>query len=586
MEKTEITAVLEEIAVMLELKGENPFKVRAYQNGARALETCEAPLDELIRTGQLAEVKGIGSALAEKIETLHTTGSLPYYDELKASTPPGLLECLQIPGLGAKKLKALYSELGVDSITTLQKACLDGKVAKLKGFGEKTQANILTGIQNREAYAKRHLWIDAWRTAAPILEGLRAIPEVKQAEIAGSLRRGRETVGDLDFIVASTQPAPIMQWFTASVPGTKEVTAHGETKSSIRLESGIQADLRVVPPHQFAFALHHFTGSKEHNVHMRQRALERGLSMSEWGLFDKDGTTNTEPSQRVSTITANSETDLFRALGLDFIPPELREDQGEIEAAASGNLPTLIEESDIRGAFHNHTTASDGRNSLEAMRDAAARLGWEYLGIADHSKASFQANGLSEERLLQQVALIQKLNQGAADSGVPWLFAGVECDIHADGTLDYDDDILKQLDYVVVSVHSSFQLPADEMTRRIIRALEHPLATMLGHLTGRLLLQREGYAVDVNKIIDAAAANGKVIEINAHPRRLDMDWRHWRRAAEKGVLAAINPDAHSDTGLAYFSEGVRIARKGWLTRENVLNTRPLAEIQEWLARRK
>lgn len=581
MEKTEIVALLEEIAVMLELKGENPFKIRAYQSGARALETCETPLEELVRDGKLAEVKGIGKALAEKIETLHTSGELPYYDSLKADTPPGLLECLQIPGLGAKKLKVLHHQLGIDSIAGLQKACNDGLVAKLQGFGEKTQAKIITGILNREAYAKRHLWIDAWNAAKPILDGLRTLPEVLQAEIAGSLRRGRETVGDLDFIVASDNPAPIMNWFTSAVPATREVTAHGETKSSIRLESGMQADIRVVPPHQFAFALHHFTGSKDHNVHMRQRALERGLSLSEWGLFNKDDT-ETDPSRRGSTVAAESESELFKALDLAFIPPELREDQGEIEAAAANKLPNLIDPGDIRGAFHNHTTASDGRDSLEAMREAAHQLGWHYLGIADHSKASFQANGLSEERLLRQVEQIRALNDAADPRTTPWLFAGVECDIHADGSLDYADDILEQLDYVVVSIHSSFQLSADDMTRRIIRALEHPLTTMLGHLTGRLLLQREGYAVDVNKIIDAAAANGKVIEINAHPRRLDMDWRHWRRAAEKGVQASINPDAHSSRGLAYITEGVRIARKGWLEKKDVLNTLPLDTVKERL----
>ncbi len=565
---------------MLELKGENPFKIRAYQSGARALETSEESIDDLIANGNLAAIKGIGKALAEKITELHADGTLPYYEELKQNTPAGLLECLQIPGLGAKKLKVLYNELGVDSIAALQTACEKGEVAALPGFGDKSQAKIITGIRNREAYAKRHLWVDAWAAAKPILEGLRSLPDVIEAEIAGSLRRGRETVGDLDFIVASTAPAPIMDWFTTAVADIQEITAHGETKSSIRLASGMQADIRVVPPHQFAFALHHFTGSKDHNVHMRQRALERGLSLSEWGLFKKDDTAATEPAQRQSTISAKSESDLFSALGLAFIPAELREDQGEIDAAAADKLPDLIEPSDIRGAFHNHTSASDGRDSLEAMRAAANELGWQYLGIADHSKASFQANGLSEDRLMKQVQQIHALNR---EPGMPWLFAGVECDIHADGSLDYTDDILQQLDYVVVSVHSSFQLSIDDMTRRIIRALEHPLTTMLGHLSGRLLLQREGYAVDTAKIIDAAAANGKIIEINAHPRRLDMDWRYWHRAAGKGVQTSINPDAHSCRGLAYVTEGVRIARKGWLEKKDVINTLSLEAVKKRLS---
>jgi DNA polymerase (family 10) len=416
--------------------------------------------------------------------------------------------------------------------------------------------------------------------ARPILAGLRALPQVQRAESAGSLRRGLETVGDLDFIVAACEVGPVVAWFVAQ-PGVQEVTAQGETKASVRFASGLQADLRIVPAEQFAFALHHFTGSKDHNVQMRQRALTRGLSLSEWGLVPAAGEgTAKEKADKGESIKAKSEAELFAALGLKFIPPELREGLGEIEAAERGELPRLIAPADLRGAFHNHTTASDGRNTLAEMVAAAEALGWEYYGVADHSKASFQANGLSPERLLAQVAEIRALN--ASHRFKTHVFAGTECDILADGRLDFDDSTLAQLDYVVVSVHNAFAQDEATMTRRIVRALEQPRVTMLGHLTGRLLLRREGYPVDVGRVIDAALANRVAIELNANPSRLDLDWRHWRKAAERGVLCVINPDAHDTAGLAFVSEGVAAARKGWLTKEQVLNTRTLAEVTSYL----
>jgi DNA polymerase (family X) len=373
---------------------------------------------------------------------------------------------------------------------------------------------------------------------------------------------------------------PVMAWFTA-LPGVREVTARGETKSSVRLEDGLQADLRVVPPETFAYALHHFTGSKQHNVLLRQRALARGLSLSEWGLAPAAAGTGVDDAARpASIVPAAGEAEIFAALGLAFIPPELREGLGEIEAAEAGPLPALLEYRDIRGTFHNHTTASDGRESLEAMALAAAGRGWEYLGLADHSRASFQANGLDEERLAAQLATIRKYNaSGAAPLHV---FAGVECDILPDGRLDLADGILRQLDYVVVSVHSALGQSEEDMTRRIIRAVEHPCTTMLGHVTGRLLLAREPSHVDISRVIDAAAAHGVIIELNANPHRLDLDWRWWRRAAEKGVLCCINPDAHAADQLDFVRAGVQVARKGWLTREHVLNTRPLAEVRRLL----
>jgi DNA polymerase (family 10) len=407
---------------------------------------------------------------------------------------------------------------------------------------------------------------------------------VGRAEIAGSLRRGLETIGDLDFIVAASEPDPVVDWFTQR-PGVQEVTAKGGTKASVRFEGGIQADLRIVPSHQFAFALHHFTGSKDHNVQMRQRALDRAMSLSEWGLVKAAGEgTAREKAERKEGVAAEDETAIFRALGLEYIPPELREGMGEIEAAEAGRIPRLVELGDLRGAFHNHTTASDGGNTLREMAAAAQALGWEYLGISDHSKSSRQARGLTEERLAGQLAEIAALNLSRKFK--TRVFAGTECDILPDGSLDFGDDVLARLDYVVVSVHSSFGQDESAMTSRIIRALENPRTTMLGHLTGRLLLEREPYRVDAAKVIDAAMANGVVIELNANPLRLDMDWRLWRRAAERGLECSINPDAHHTEDLSYVRAGVNSARKGWLTRENVVNTRPLKTIEAWLSRKR
>ena len=586
MTKNEIADVLNEIGVLLELKGENPFKIRAYQNGARALEAIEeTELRRLIRAGELGGIKGFGDALVQKITELHATGRLEFYEKLKASIEPGLVEMLDIPGLGPKKIRALQAKLGITSITALAEACTDGRVAALDGFGEKSQEKILAGIAHREAYGKRHLWWEANETARPILAGLRSLPAVERAEAAGSLRRGMETIGDLDFLVAAEDSAPVVAWFVA-MPGVQEITAQGETKASVRFASGLQADLRIVPADQFVFALHHFTGSKDHNVQMRQRALARGLSLSEWGLVpaEGEGTAKEKAENKALRTPAKSEADLFKALGLRFIPPELREGLGEIEAAEAGELPKLVEPADLRGAFHNHTTASDGRNTLAEMTAAAEALGWEYLGIADHSKSSYQANGLSEERLRQQIAEIQALNRSGRHK--VHVLTGTECDILSDGRLDYDDGLLGELDYVVASVHNAMTQDEATMTARIIRAIEHPAVTMLGHLTGRLLLRREEYRVNVGKVIDAAIANCVVIELNASPWRLDLDWRHWRKAAEKGLMCAINPDAHETDGLAHVAAGINSARKGWLTAASVLNTRPLAQVRRWFKERR
>jgi DNA polymerase (family 10) len=576
MDKKDIIEVLERIGTMLEIKGENPFKVRAYFSCARTLQTMEEDLGQVIGKGRLGEIPGIGKALTDKVETLYTTGELEFYDKLVASVPSGLMDLLEVPGLGGKKIKALHVQLGVDSIDSLTKACKEGKVAELKGFGAKTQEKILSGIKNREAYAARHLWWDARAVVERILPALQALPDVDRAEVAGSFRRGMETVGDLDFIVASSNPASIMEWFVG-MEGITEVTAHGETKSSIRMEGGMQADLRVVPAEQFYFALHHFTGSKDHNVRMRQKALSIGLSLSEWGLRPEE---EKNATRKKGPVSASSEEDVFKALGLSYVPPALREGMGEVDAAENDALPKLLNFEDLQGCFHNHTTASDGRNSLMEMAEEADKRGWRYLGIADHSKSSFQANGLDEERLLKQVHAIQTIN----DSGEfrVRLFSGSEVDILSEGRLDFEDSVLESLDYVVASVHNGLTQDEDTMTTRLIRAIEHPQVTMLGHLSGRLLLRREASRMNVQKIIDAALANGKMLELNANPMRLDMDWRHWRKAADRGLLCCINPDAHALHHFDFQYAGVLAARKGWLQREQVFNTRTLPEVLTYL----
>jgi DNA polymerase (family 10) len=573
MNKDEIAGVFENIARLLELKGENPFKVRAYTHAARALETLSEPLETLIAEDRLTAVDGIGKATGEKIAELSTHGRLDYYDHLREEFPPDILTLFDIQGLGAKKIKVLWDTLKIHSVTSLERACKKGSVAVLPGFGEKTAANILKGIEHMRSHAGEFRFGDVAHIAEGLLDDLRGHPDVNLAQIAGSFRRKKEIVRDLDFIVSTKQPEAVMAFFTAH-PLVENVLAHGATKSSVILKSGIQCDLRAVTGPEFSFALNYFTGSKEHNVRMRSRALSRGWSLNEYRFSAAEGRELQQPLPEI-----HEEADIYRALDLDPVEPELREDRGEIDAAEKHKLPHLIEWSNLRGTFHNHTTASDGRATLEDMVAAAKELGLEYLGIADHSKASFQANGLDETRLAAQVARIAELN--AADSEFR-IFAGTECDILKDGTLDFPDEVLATLDYVVASVHSSFTMPEAEMTKRIIRAMENPHVTMLGHLTGRLLLSREPYQVNIPAILDAAAATGTIIELNANPRRLDMDWRWWPLAREKGVKCAINPDAHSTAGLQDLIFGVGIARKGWLTKNDVINTLPLTRIESVL----
>jgi DNA polymerase (family 10) len=576
MTRETLAETLEDIALLLELKGENPFKIRAYRTGAETVMQFPGDIVTRAREDDLKGIKGIGDALQQKLHELAATGKLEFYEKLKAEFPAGLFDLFRIQGLGPKKIKALYDALGVDSVARLKALCLSGEVATLPGFGKKTAEKILEAIAFRETNAERFRLGDVVAPVEEILASLKEHPDCLRAEVAGSYRRAKETVHDVDFLVATGNPAEMIEHFVSHARVTS-VIAKGPTKASVYLADGLQCDLRAVSNAEFACALAYFTGSKEHNVAMRSLALSRGYTLNEYRLAPREGSDSPEAP------VFESEAQLHRFLGLDYIAPELRENTGEVEAAAKGDLPRLIELENLRGTFHNHTVASDGRNTLEEMAAAAIALGLQYLGIADHSKSSFQANGLDEKRLREQIAGIRELNRRYQSEGTDFrLFAGSEVDILKDGSLDYDDELLGELDYVVASVHNAMTLPEAEMTARLIKAVTHPKVTMLGHLTGRLLLEREAYAVDVPAVIEACVASGTVIELNCNPWRLDMDWRWWKYAVERGVKCAINPDAHRTTQLDYLWFGVRLARKGWLTRADVINTLDLAGIEEFL----
>jgi DNA polymerase (family 10) len=575
MDKAQVAAVLTEIGTLLELKGENPFKTRAYHNAARTLESLAEPLETLVGEERLAGVKGIGDALQQKITELVTTGKLRYFDDLKASIPPGLVALLDIPGLGPKKIQALRTALGIESVEALEQACKEGKIAGLVGFGEKSQTNFLEGIERRRRYASKHLLSAALAVAEPLLEHLRAHPDVIRCSLAGSSRRWKEIIGDLDFLASSRQPAEVLAFFVEQ-PAVLNVLARGDTKASVLLDGGIQADLRVVSDEEFPFALAYFTGSKEHNIVMRQRAIARGLRLNEYGLFRSKEETR-DPARRVA---CRDEADIFHELGLAYVPPELREDHGEFAVAEQGALPRLIEWTDLQGALHNHSTWSDGHQTLPEIVASMQELGLAYWAITDHSKSSYQANGLDATRLRQQLKEIEVLNQRLADTGSDFrLLTGCEVDILKDGTLDFDDDLLAELDVVVASVHQGFAGGEAEMTRRMIRAVENPFVTILGHPTGRLLLEREPYPVNERAVIDACAETGTWIELNCSPYRMDLDWRHWAYARGKGVKCCINPDAHRLEHAGFLRLGAGVARKGGLTQADVMNTLPLRQLR-------
>jgi DNA polymerase (family X) len=587
--KDQIAEALEQIATLLELKDENPFKIRAYTNAARALETFGGNIADLQDEEALEKIPGIGKSIAEKIRELAATGSLKFLEELRAEFPPGILELFSLPNLGPKKIKALFEKLKISSIEQLLKACQDGRVAELPGFGETTQQKLCDAIARRTAHAGSFQFGQIAAEAEALRADLAGHPDALHADVAGSYRRRKEIVHDLDLLVATQKPESITRFFV-SHPLVESVIAQGPTKSSVRLRSGVQTDLRVVTTAEYPFALAYFTGNKEHNIELRNRALKRGWTLNEYRLapLPPDPKAKVRAGRAVTkSITAvpkiRDETELYHAVDLDYIPPELRENCGEFEAAENHTLPKLIEKENLRGTFHCHTLASDGHNSLEEMAAAAQELGLEYLGIADHSKSSVQGHGIDEHALLAQVAAIRKLNRKFDRFQ---LFAGVECDILRDGTLDFPDKVLAQLDYVVVSVHSVFSLSEADMTKRVVRALENPFVTILAHPTGRLLLKRDPYQIDIPAVLDAAARTGTWIELNASAKRLDLDWRWWPLAKQKGVKCVINPDAHRIERLQDLWFGIGIARKGWLTQTDVVNCLPLSKMESELTRKR
>jgi len=559
-----IIEILKEIGTLLEIKGENPFKTNAYFNAAKTLSVTEN-LDDIIKTKRLKQIKGIGEALSQKIEEYSETGRIAYYEELKKEIPPSLIELTAIPNLGPKKIKILYDELRITNAGELEYACKENRLVTLSGFGEKTQKKILKGIEFIKMHKGEFLYGDIFGISEVIRDRFKTIVKQEFVEICGSIRRKREVVKNVDILVCGEDRERLSSFFV-SMPEIEEVTLKGDTKISCRLITGIEADLRMVSEAEFPFALLYFTGSKEHNIRLRDISKKKGWNLNEYGLFDGD-----------NPIYLHSEEEIYRALNLSYIPPELREDMGEIEAAEEGMLPDLVMLDDIKGVFHIHTEFSDGMDSVEKMAYAAREMGFSYIGVSDHSKSAYYAGGLKVDDIYRQWEIIDELNESNKNFHI---FKGIESDILPDGSLDYDEKILEGFDFVIASIHSNFNLKKDDQMKRILKAIENPYTNMLGHPTGRLLLSRDGYDVDMRTIIDAAAEYNVIIELNASPYRLDIDWRHLRYAKEKGVLISINPDAHSAGGLIEVLYGIGIARKGWQEKKDILNTRTVLEIKD------
>ncbi|ALJ56464.1 DNA polymerase/3'-5' exonuclease PolX [Candidatus Xiphinematobacter sp. Idaho Grape] len=561
--------ILNDIALLLELKGEkNPFKIRAYLRASKMLSMVPWKLAEAT-SEQVKAIEGIGKSIAEKISELTQTGHLKFYEELCGELPQDILTLLSIPGLGVRKVKVLYEGLGVTSITSLEKVCREGKLISLPGFGRKTSKNLLRSLEDKRRNAGKFLLVQVLPLAVGLVEELKRLSEVSLVAYAGSIRRGKDIVHDIDLVVAGKASRGILSSFLLH-PWVESVLAKGVTKCTVRLRTGIPCDLRVVTEKEYPFALAYFTGSREHNIRLRSLALKNGWSLNEYGF------TPAEKRVRKQAVpSVDDEAGIYQALGLQFIPPELREDHGEFAAAAAKNIPPLVKMEDLKGTFHCHTTDSDGYDSLERVAEAGMKLGFQYLGISDHSKSLVQANGLNERALMEQCKTISQLN---ATYERFHLFSGIECDILKDGRLDFSDEVLASLDYTIASVHTSFSLSAAAMTRRIIRALSNPYVTVLGHLTGRLLLRRLPYQVDIPAVIEAAASAGTWIELNANPNRLDMEYSWWPLAREKKVKCVINPDAHSARDIQDVSFGVCSARRGGLTPRDVMNCLTSSEI--------
>jgi len=575
VDKATVAQVLRDIALLLQLQGESGFRVRAYEMAADRIAGLPQELGPLVAEGRLETLPGIGPALAEKIAELVTTGRLGYLEELKSQFPPGLLELTQLPDIGPKKVATLWRELQVTGIDALERACHEGRVRQLRGFGAKSEAKMLEGIAlYRRARGERKLLGDVMPVASALLERVKAAPGVVRASLGGSVRRQAETVADVDIIASAADAGPVLDAL-ANAPGVAKVLGKGDSKCSVRLEAGdLQVDLRVLPDEDFATALHHFTGSKAHHIRLRNLGHERGLKISEWGILREDGT----------KVPVKEESDLYALLDMQYVPPELREDTGEVEAARAGHLPTdLVALEDIQGAVHAHSTWSDGRDTLEEMALAARALGLKYLTVTEHSEAAIYAGGLKVDDLKRQWEEIDRIN--AAHPGVR-LLKGIEVDILESGALDYGDDILEQLEVVIGSIHVRHGMDEDQMTRRLLAALDNPCLQILGHPTGRLINSREPYPVRMEEILERAAERGVAVEVNGKPARLDIKAEYVRQAVTRGVRLVVSCDAHQKEDLRNLAFAVATARRGWARKRDVLNTLPAGRFVSALRERR
>lgn len=580
----EISAQLEHIGTLLRLSGANEFKAIAFDKAARTIEAFHVPVFQHVEAGTLTSIPGIGASIAADITSYVTTGRIPVLQELTAQIPAGLIRWLDISGLGPKKIHKIHSELGITELDELKAACADGRVAALDGMGAKSAEKILKSIDWMMSFADRCRIDEAEAIADTLVAELSGFPGVERLEVAGSLRRRLETIGDIDLLV-SAAPESVSGLFDRfnTHPMVVEVLARGDTKSSVRTTSGRQVDLRIVDKSAFPAALMYFTGSKEHNVAMRQRARDKGLTLNEYGLFRL---TTEGDADLTQPIPFETETDLYREIGVAFIPPELREDRGEFEWISAHKPEDLVTEADIRGVLHAHSTWSDGSSSIKDMALACISAGYSYLGLTDHSRAAAYANGLDANRVMAQWAEIDEMNESFDKNGIPFhVFKGIESDILADGRLDYPDDVLSGFDFVIASVHSSLDMAPEAMLNRFKRAVDNRHCTIIGHPTGRLLLKRDGNPFDMDSLIEHASAAGVAIEINASPWRLDLDWRHGRKARETGLMSSICPDAHDTEGIADIRFGVGVARKAGFTTSHILNTMSTDDIRTYFSSR-
>ena len=562
----EISKIFNDIVNILKIKDENRFKIRAYERVAATIENLPMEVETLYNLGKLDEIPGVGEAISKKIEELIKTGKLEYYENLKQKIPSGVLELLNIPEIGPRKAKLFYEELDIDNVEKLEKAAREHKLQTLPGMGEKAEKKILKGIQLINQGKQRTLLGIALPIAEKMVMQLKSLPEIDQIDIAGSLRRRKDTIGDIDILVSSNHPEKVMEQFT-HLPEVKEVLAEGLTKSAILTQQNVHLDLRVVELDSFGAAMQYFTGSKAHNVRLREMAVKKGLKINEYGVFQ---------ARNNKKIAGKEEQEIYRKLGLQYIMPELREDRGEFEAAQKKQLPKLVTIEDIKGDLHTHTSDSDGLNTIDEIVEAAKKKGYEYIAITDHSQSLYVAGGLTEEKLLKQIEQIETINKNLNNFVV---LKGIEVDIKSDGTLDFPDSILERLDIVIAAIHTGLKQERGKLMERLTKAMRNPLVNIIAHPTGRIIGYREPYDIDVQELIKIAAETHKVLEINASPERMDLKDIYVKSAREEGVLLAIGTDTHQLSSLDNMTYGISIARRGWLEKSNLINTFSLAELK-------